>query len=234
MKADLHVHTKFSYDGLSSPEEAVRAAIEKNIDCLCITDHGEIKGAVEAMKFAFDKDILIIPGIEILTRSGDVLGINVKKIIPDKLSAEKTIEEIKRQGGLAVVPHPFDWPIAGFWGGAGRLRGLDLDAVEIFNASVVFGASNKKAFDFSRNNNFSFSAGSDSHRPEYVGRGYIETSDKISSIKDLLEAVKKKRVKVGGEPLNLWETFKNGWRADVREMVKFYLLRWKNKKINSL
>ena len=74
MKIDLHIHTKFSWDGFSSPREVVDAAIQKGIDCICITDHNEIKGAIEAMKYGFDKNILVLPGIEILSLDGDILG----------------------------------------------------------------------------------------------------------------------------------------------------------------
>ena len=64
----------------------VKTAIEKKIDCICVTDHGEIRGAIKAMKLAYDKNILVIPGIEILSASGDILGINVRKKIPNGLS----------------------------------------------------------------------------------------------------------------------------------------------------
>jgi len=143
MKADLHVHTTFS-DGFSSPQEVVKTAIEKNIDCLCITDHHETKGAIEAMRFGFDKDILIIPGIEVTTKLGHILGINVKKVIPGGLSPEETIKEIRRQGGIAVIAHPFDWPIEDFVGGGKKILDISPDGVEVFNASVLIKSSNKK------------------------------------------------------------------------------------------
>lgn len=226
MKADLHVHTNFSPDGLSSPKEIVKAAIEKNIDCICITDHHEIKGAIEAMKFSFDKNILIISGIEILTTSGDVLGINVKKIIPDGLSVEKTIEEIRKQGGMAVIPHPFDWPVVNFRGGEKKLCSIDFDAIEAFNSSVIFKSANQKAFNFSQKNNLPITASSDAHRAEFVGRGYIEISRSILSEKEVLEEIKNKKVKINGKPLNFWEVFKNSSKADLKDL---YNLKFKNR-----
>ena len=59
MKIDLHIHTKFSWDGFSTPKEVVDAAVEKGIDCICIADHNQIDGASQAMKYAFDKNILV-------------------------------------------------------------------------------------------------------------------------------------------------------------------------------
>lgn len=90
MKCDLHIHTSHSYDSNSPPKEMVRAA---GIDCLAITDHGEVKGSAEAQQFAFSLPILIIPGIEVKSKEGDILGLNVKKIIPNGLSAKETIKK---------------------------------------------------------------------------------------------------------------------------------------------
>jgi len=209
MKADLHIHTNFS-DGFSSPRKVVEAAIEKNIGCVCITDHHEIKGAVEAMRFGFDRNILVIPGIEVTTTLGDILGINVKKVIPAGLSPERTVEEIKGQGGLAIIAHPFDWPIEDFMGGAEKIRALGpgLVGIEVFNATVFVKSSNKRAFDFARKNNFSFTAGSDSHRADFLGRGYLELPDGIQSAEDLLEAIKNKTAKPKGTALSAWEMLK--------------------------
>lgn len=230
MKADLHIHTKYSYDSNTSPKEIVIAAIEKGINCICITDHGEIKGAIEAMKFGFDKDILVVPGIEILTTSGDILGINIKKIIPDGLSAVETIKEIKKQGGIAVVPHPFSRFLMGFWGGEEKLRAIHSDAIETFNASITFNSSNRKAFDFSLKNNLPFTAGSDAHRKEFVGRGYVEISENILSEKDLMDAIMGKKVKTGGKHLSPLEILKNSFNANVKKMISYYRFRRMNGK----
>ena len=230
MKADLHIHTKYSYDSMTPPKDAVESAIEKGIGCICVTDHGKIQGAIEAMKFGFDKNILVIPGIEILSASGDILGINVKKIIPDGLSAEETIKEIRKQGGIAVIPHPFGRLFSGFWGGEEKIKKANSDAIEIFNASIHFNSSNLKALDFSQKNNFSFTAGSDAHRKEFIGRGYIEFSGRILSERDIIDAIANKKGIVGGRSLTFFELLKNSLNADVRAMIKYCLLRKKSNK----
>lgn len=211
MKADLHIHSNFS-DGISSPQEIVKAAIEKNIDCICITDHQEVRGTIEAMRFGFDKNILIIPGIEITTKLGDVLGINVKKIIPNGLSMKETVKEIRRQGGIAVIPHFFAWPINNFRGKKEDF--LTADAIEIFNASL-FNFLNKKAFNLSRKYNLPFTAGSDAHRADFVGRGFIETSKDIFSEKDLIKEIMENRIKSKGKVLRPWEMARNSLRKRI-------------------
>lgn len=219
MKVDFHIHSNFSLDALSSPEEIVDAAIEKKIDCICITDHGKIQGATRAMKYGFDKNILVIPGIEILTRSGDILGINVKKIIPDGLTAEETIKEIRKQGGIAVIPHPFGWPVGSFKGGEREF--LMADAVEIFNAST-FNFVNKKAVDLSKKMNLSFTAGSDAHRAKFVGRGCLEVFKDNLSEKELFEEVKNKTGEIKGKILNFWESIENSLKVDLKTLFNYY------------
>lgn len=232
MKADLHVHTSFSYDGVSSPKEVVRAALEKGIESICITDHSEIKGAIEAMKFGYDKDILIVPGIEILSSSGDILGINVKKIIPDNLSAKDTIKEIRRQKGIAVIPHPFGKPFTSFWGGEKILEMLNVDAIEVFNANIIFRKSNKKSLNFAQKFNLPFTAGSDAHKARYIGSAYLEFPKNIQSTEELIEEILKKRGRIGGRTLGLSRTLRDRTNANVAKMLRYTILKLKNRRRN--
>jgi len=229
VKADLHIHTSFSFDAISSPKDIIRAALDRRLECICITDHNEIKGAVEGMKFAFDKNILVIPGIEVVSTSGDVLGINIKKIIPDGLSVEETIKEIRKQGGIAVIPHPFNLPLGGFWGGEEKLRNVKADCIEVFNASVFTKWANTRALNFSAKHKLSFSGGSDAHRADFVGRGYVEIAEKILSEKDLIEKLLQKKGKPGGSRLSFWELLKNGKGLDVGKTFDYYVFKFKTR-----
>ena len=207
MKIDLHIHTNFSDDGLSSPREVVDSAIEKGLDAICITDHDEIKGALEALKYAFDKNILVIPGIEITTRYDHVLAINIKKIIPRSLSFYQTLKEIRKQKALAVVPHPFCWPVGEFFGTEKDL--LMADAIEVFNAHII-SFSNKKALKLSQKYNLPFTAGSDAHKAKFVGRGYLEIPKENLSEEKILEEIRQRTGIVRGKSLSIMENIENG------------------------
>ena len=202
MKCDLHCHTGYSYDSIAKPEKMVEAALRKGINCLAITDHGEVEGARKAIEYAKDRPILIIPGIEIKSKEGDILGLNIKEIIPNKLSGKKTVERIKDLGGLAVIPHPFGWACS-FRGDLEKLI-PDIDGIEVLNASI-FGRGNKKALIFSQKHNLPSTAGSDAHFPNFIGRVYLEISGDNLSMEEVLTKIKKGSVKIKGEEATFFE-----------------------------
>lgn len=110
MKAVIHLHTSHSFDSWTSPKKLVDKAIAHQVDVLCITDHDTIAGAMEARNYAqkrYGNKIQIILGAEFSTEWGDIIGINISENIASK-NAEIVIDNIKKQGGLVLLPHPFD------------------------------------------------------------------------------------------------------------------------------
>jgi len=201
MKCDFHVHTRYSYDSISLPEQIVKVALKKGIDCLAITDHCEVKGVAEVKSHA-KGSILVIPGIEIKSRQGDILGLNVREVIPDGLSAKDTIGEIKRVGGMAIIAHPFAWPYA-FKGSLEDLIG-DMDGIEVFN-SALLPSANKRAKELVKKHSLPFTAGSDAHFPESVGNAYLEIPGENLSLGQVLEAIRQRRGRVVGEEVSYFK-----------------------------
>ena len=218
MRCDLHCHTFFSYDSSAPPKEMVDAALKRGVDCLAITDHGEIEGAMEAIDYAVGKPILIIPGIEVKTKEGDVLGLNLKEKIGNGLSAKETIEKIKKLGGTAILPHPFAffYPF--------RVKIEDFieitDGIEVLNASV-FGSGNKKALELAKKYNLPFTAGSDAHFPNFVGRVFLEIPGKNLSPQEVLKKIKEKGGKLGGKEANFFEKFFDHGRRNLVKILKY-------------
>ncbi len=102
---DFHVHTAHSFDSLTPPRLAVEIARRRGLDGIAITDHDTIDGAVEAVKANPYSDFLVIPGIEVKSDAGDVIGLYVTNDVRSR-RFEDVIAEIKEQGGVVYLPHP--------------------------------------------------------------------------------------------------------------------------------
>lgn len=107
-KADLHIHTRFSYDSMARIKYIVNRALEKGIKIIAITDHDTIRGAKRVKKYVEKKGIPleVIVGEEITSLRGHVIGLFLKKHVPPFLPLRETIKRIKDQGGLVIIPHP--------------------------------------------------------------------------------------------------------------------------------
>lgn len=64
MKIDLHTHTNAS-DGEFPPEKLIDLAIKSGLKTIAITDHDTINSCQKAVECAKNRDIEVIPGIEI-------------------------------------------------------------------------------------------------------------------------------------------------------------------------
>ena len=150
----------------------LQAAQAKGLDGIAITDHDTTKGWDDAIKAAAELNMLIVLGEEIKTKQGDVLGLFLNKEIKGKgEDAVKVIKEIKEQGGIAIIPHPFHYGQR-FKEDLKKYKDL-IDGIEVFNARLPFGVNDKKALDYAKENNFTMTASSDAHF--YAGVGYAYT-----------------------------------------------------------
>jgi len=104
--ADLHIHSKYSHDSLMSPEGIVKRAKKVGLTCIAITDHGTIRGGVEAKKAGEKYGIRVVVGSEVNTDCGDIIGLNLYEEIQETKWKE-VIGAIRAQGGLAMLPHPY-------------------------------------------------------------------------------------------------------------------------------
>lgn len=111
---ESHVHTAASHDSASGIEAMLLAAARKGVGALAVTDHNQIANAWRAVAAAealkergeLPRDFVVVVGEEIATSQGHVVGLFLKTYIPPGMTAAATIEEIHRQGGLAVAAHP--------------------------------------------------------------------------------------------------------------------------------
>ncbi len=176
MRVDLHLHTMWSGDATTTPDELRQAVAESRLDVLCITDHGTINGARELA------DVLgcrVIVGEEVRTTAGEIIGLFLRERLPLGMSPVDAVAAIRSQGGVVYVPHPFD-PMRHCLQ-ADALAALaatgSLDAIEVFNAKVSLAHLNRRALDFALEHGLAQGAGSDAHEPSAIGAAYVEMPD---------------------------------------------------------
>jgi glycosyltransferase involved in cell wall biosynthesis len=173
---DLHMHTDHSPDCATPVDTLLETAKKVGLGAIAITDHNEVSGALEARERA--NGIKVIVAEEVKTADqGEVIGLFIEEKIPRGMTLQETIAEIRRQGGLVYVPHPFD-----------RMHSVpdyenllavveDVDAMEVFNPRVAFSAFNEEAARFAAKYRIVAGAGSDSHVAQGLGSVKIRMRD---------------------------------------------------------
>jgi predicted metal-dependent phosphoesterase TrpH len=185
---DLHCHTRASFDCLSAPGDVVRAAHERGLTHLAITDHDRIDGALEARRLA-PAGLTVIVGEEVRTRDGDLVCLFLERAIPPGLSAEETIGAARLQGALVGIPHPFD-RLRGSLLREPRLEALggSVDWIETHNARLI-GKGNERAAGYARELGLPGVAVSDAHSILEVAVAYTVLDGDPSTPSGLLAAL---------------------------------------------
>ncbi|HUQ77823.1 MAG TPA: PHP domain-containing protein [Patescibacteria group bacterium] len=190
--ADLHTHSRASFDSLASPAALVRTAAARGLTHLAITDHDRIDGALEARDRAAEQatGLTVIVGEEVRTADGDLICLFLERAIPPGLPVEEAIAAAREQGGLVGVPHPFD-RFRGSLLRAARMEHLAplVDWVETHNSRIIAGAGNQKAAEFALAHRLPGLAVSDAHSAFEVGVSYTVLEGDPSSAVGLLAAL---------------------------------------------
>ena len=175
---DLHMHTDHSSDCATPVNVLLATARDEGLGAIAVTDHNEVSGAHDARAKAEEYGVKVIVGEEVMTaHQGEVIGLFIEEKIPRGMSLEETIAEIKRQGGIVYVPHPFD-----------RMHSVpdyehllevveDVDAIEVFNPRIAIPAYNEEAVRFAGKYRIIGGAGSDAHVAQGLGSLRIRMRD---------------------------------------------------------
>jgi predicted metal-dependent phosphoesterase TrpH len=176
LRLDLHNHTSFSADGMISPGELLLAARARGIHCVAITDHNTTKGALQAAALAEADPTLprVIPGIELSTVDGEIIGLYVQEDIPEGLPLAEAADRILGQGGVIYFPHPYELFRRGAVSRKERSRAAALASiVEVVNGRSLGPRSATKAEKLARRFGKAQGAGSDAHCKAEVGQAYV-------------------------------------------------------------
>ena len=202
-RADIHMHTNLG-DGWASPARVIEEATRKGLRLIAITDHDHLEGAkrVEELLARQNNALQLITGVEVSTRQGHLLGLFVKKAPKAMRSVEESIEAIKEQGGLVIVPHPL-----------GRLvpslsrkkidalleKGYTIDGIEIYNPSPANASMRSTVRTANQQWRFAETGGSDAHFWQHIGAAY--TLFPGNTPEDFRRAILERTARSGGQEL---------------------------------
>lgn len=214
LKIDFHCHTHCSLDSIIKPRDL--AAKAKRLAIIpAITDHNTLAAHAELRKLG----ARFIPGEEIRTLEGDLIGLYINEPIPKRTPFLEALDLIKEQGGLSCVPHMFDMSRHGM-----QIRKLAAmaDMIETFNARCMLQQYNKDAETVAKKYKKPMVAGSDSHFLFEFGRTFVlidipDFEEIRDNPKGLLRALKEGRIYGSRAP-----AFVRGPTMAVKLLRKFF------------
>ena len=193
---DLHCHSFFSGDGVSSPEELIASARKKGLHGFALTDHNSSDGCRYLLEKGLVRedgqpvdDFLVIPGVEVTTAEGHLLCLGVILPYLKGKPAAEVCKIVHDMGGLTIPPHPYDLFRAGIRQSV--LDTLEIDALEVFNAATTLKRYNKMAFEYATMRGLPMTAGSDAHHEAAIGTAYTILHTEDFSVRGILDQVKK-------------------------------------------
>ena len=217
---DLHTHSFFSGDGVSSPEKLIESARRKGLHGFAITDHN----TCDAVYYMLDKGLmredglpvdglLILPGVEVTTEEGHLLCIGTTLPNLKGVPAAEVCQVIHEHGGLAIPPHPYDLFRAGIRQSV--LETLEIDGLEVFNAATTLKRYNRQAFEYAEMRGLPMTAGSDAHHEAAIGTAYTILQTEDFSMKGLLAQVVKSN-KLNQKYLTPRDSLRKTWNNWLR------------------
>jgi len=242
LRAQLHLHTtesrgtRIEMECNITPKILIQTLKKNNINVAAITDHDNTRAYPKTKNYAQKQGIILINGIEISTRDGHLIGLNVDSDIGKNLKRSIDVFEardlILDHGGEVYIPHPFDMRGTGIGQKIKDINGI----VEVFNPGHIFGFEDKFARIVAERLNLPTVVASDAHWHVLLNRG-ITVFDSEPDIQSILKTIKDSKVRFENcEYLTLKEIknwsmkrvtdsyqdikdkLKNGWEIDQTYM----------------
>lgn len=195
------MHTNLG-DGWISPARLVQTATLRQLALIAVTDHDHVEGArrVEELLAERNRAVRMITGVEVSTRHGHLLGLFVRKAPRPLRPAQESIDAIKEQGGLVIVPHPFGRLVPSL----SRRRidsllaaGYAIDGIETYNPSPANAAQRAAVRSANEEWGLAEIGASDAHFWQHVGAAYTRFPGTTAD--DLRRAIVERTARAGGQ-----------------------------------
>ncbi len=191
LRADFHSHSHYSRDSIINPRMFIDGCVRKGINCVAVTDHNEIEGAFVIQKMAPFK---VVIGEEVKTSEGEIIGLFLQEFVPRDMSPEETVRAIHEQGGVAVVPHPYDiFRRSVIKPDALERVKHDVDAIEGFNCRNILARHDERARNLALSVAKPMTVGTDAHSPWELGGAALEMED-FETPQEFLDALQQGRM----------------------------------------
>jgi len=200
---DLHMHSFFSKDAASSPEELIAAARMRGLSGIAITDHDTCEAHEYLKSIRIPDGFLVIPGVEVSTAEGHLLCIGATLPFMKGAPAAEVVAAARAAGAVPAPAHPFDRWRAGIRPDV--LDVLDIDAIEVFNSAVTSPRFNEQALAYATKRGLKPLASSDAHHASAVGVSTTTFEMDELSLPAFLAAMRR-----GGEPEGHYLSFLEG------------------------
>ncbi len=209
LTVELHCHSALSYDGRDAVELLLEQAAAVGLDALSVTDHDEIEASLQAAELASEYGLVGIPGLEVSSAAGHVLGLGISEQVPPGLPFAETLDRIRAQGGIAIVPHPFQSSRHGVATELSHDELAKADAIEIYNSRLFTGLANRRARAFAERRSLPTTAGSDAHIAEMVGQAVTRVDTTTREVGAILDAILAGDTEILGK--------RTPWRISLRQ-----------------
>lgn len=177
----MHVHTRFSADSLMCLRCLYLMCIIRKINYIAITEHNNITGALRFSEYceSHGNKVHVIIGEEVMTDSGEIIGLFLKQKIESGKSVEDTISEIKKQNGIVYIPHPYDEKRAKTVLDENEIKKHqnEIDCIECHNGRNVSPTFSVKQDEIAEKYQRQKVVGSDAHTFFEIGRNYMDIKE---------------------------------------------------------
>lgn len=194
--ADFHVHPALVSAAAVTPWDLVIEARRQGLDALAITPHNSVFPAQIGRWFArATGGPTVITGEEVRAADFHLIAVGIERTVSPHQSAAAAIDEIHRQGGVAIAAHP----IAPYWPAFGAAAMAALDGSEVMHPGALSVERVRADFEtFYRRAPLAAIGSSDYHGLGRLGmcRTYVFATD--ASAAAILDALRAKRTVVYG------------------------------------
>jgi predicted metal-dependent phosphoesterase TrpH len=194
LKVDLHIHTKEDgKDRISySAHELIDEAVLKGFDAIAITNHDTLTFSPELASYAYERGIVLIPGVEACIKGKHILLLNMA-FEPDYYTSFEDVLKQKALDNLVVAPHPY-FPGPSSLDGTLETMPHLFDAVEYSCFHTPRIDFNRPAVRFAEKHGLPIVGNSDAHQLAQLGLAYSLVEGE-KTLEAIVQAIKAGRVR---------------------------------------